>query len=78
MTDPFMIVIFAWMALPFVLSFLWLLNRKKAKSAVQDAATKDIEICELSEKVGQLVEKLEPILSIEEEAEQLRKAAEKT
>jgi vacuolar-type H+-ATPase subunit I/STV1 len=64
--------------MPFVLSFLWLLNRKKAKSAVQDAATKDIEICELSEKVGQLVEKLELILSIEEEAEQLRKAAEKT
>lgn len=78
MTDPFMIAVLVWMVSPFLLLFLWLSTRKKVKSTVQSAATKDEEISELSILVSSLKAKLEPILSIEEEAERLQQSADKT
>lgn len=78
MTDPFMIVIIIWMAAPFPLLFLWLFVRKKAQSAIQSAQKKDVEIEKLGKISSVLKSKLEPIISIEEEAEKLLKSADKT
>jgi hypothetical protein len=78
MTDPFMIVIIIWMVAPFPLLFLWLSVRKKALSAIQSTQKKEAEIERLGEISSVLKSKLEPITSIEEEAEKLQKSVDKT
>jgi hypothetical protein len=74
----YMIVILIWMATPFLLLFVWLSTRKKVQLATQSSAKKDAEIAKIVQLSDALKSKLEPITSIESEAERLQQSADKT
>lgn len=75
MIDPILIFALVWIALPFLLLVLWLSARKKAKLFNQSIVDKDGELTEQQETIDALRAKMEPILSIEDEADKLRKSA---
>ena len=76
-TDPFVVAVLVWMALPVVLLILWQRTKKRAKLSAKTVTENETTIADLDGITKSLKAKLEPITSIEEEACRLRKDAEK-